>query len=125
MLATLMGVGQPLLLAPGEMPATLGERVGIAWNGRFDSARILDASRPFLKAARSVHLLTAETEQTSFDNTNKLADDLAWHGVVCERHQIPMKHGPVEANLLQKTHRNRLDPLVMGGYGHSRLQKSV
>ncbi len=120
-----MGAGRPLLLATGEQPKTLGERVGLAWNGSLESARALAMALPFLQSARSVHLLTAETEQTSYRISEELADYLAWHGVACERHQGLVERGSVGAALLQEARRHRLDLLIMGGYGHSRLQEFI
>lgn len=125
MLATLLGAGRPLLLVPNVAPKALGERVGIAWNGSLESARVLGAALPFVQAARSVHLLTAETEQTSYGITEELADYLAWHGVACERHQVLVEHGSVGTALLRKVSENHLDLLIMGGYGHSRLQEFI
>ena len=125
MMATLLGAGRPMLLAPSEVPKTIGERVGIAWNGSLESSRVLAATLPYFQAAGSVHLLTAETEQTSFGTAEELVSYLAWHGVACQLHQVLVKHASVGAALLEQANRSGLDLLIMGGYGHSRLQEFI
>ncbi len=125
MLTTLLGSGRPLLLAPGQTPAMIGERVGVAWNGSLESARVLTATLPFLRSASSVHILTADTERTSSEITDELADYLAWHSIAGERHQVSVERVSVGAALLEEAKRHRLDLLIMGGYGHSRLQEFI
>lgn len=125
MLATLTGAGRPLLLAPKTPPQIVGERLGIAWNGSLESARALATTLPFIEAAQSVHLLTAETTQSSFDITQEIAEYLGWHGVACERHRVVVNSGSVGAALLRKATEIRADLFIMGGYGHSRLQEFI
>ncbi len=124
-LTTLLCSDRPLLLVSRQTPAMIGERVGVAWNGSLESARVLAATLPFLQSASSVHILTADTERTSSELTDELADYLAWHGIAGERRQVSVERRPVGAALLEEAKRHRIDLLIMGGYGHSRLQEFI
>jgi nucleotide-binding universal stress UspA family protein len=121
---TLVGGGRPLLLAPKGV-RTIGERVAIAWNDSAESARALASALPFVEAASTVHVLTAETWRTRFEATEDLADYLEWRGIVCERRSIAAEDETVGAALLRAASEAGADLLVMGGYGRSRLRELV
>jgi hypothetical protein len=46
--------GRPVLMAPPKVPATLGEKVMIAWNGSSETARTIGFANPFLKQAKEI-----------------------------------------------------------------------
>jgi nucleotide-binding universal stress UspA family protein len=121
---TLVASGRPLLLAPKGVH-TIGERVAIAWNDSAESARALAFALPFVEAASTVHVLTAETWRTRFEVTEDLADYLEWRGIACERRSIAAEDEPVGAALLRAASEAGADLLVMGGYGRSRLRELV
>jgi nucleotide-binding universal stress UspA family protein len=123
--ATLFGAGRPLLLLPTAPPATIGERVAIAWNGRGEAARAVAGALPFLDAARSVQVLTAPTSRTEADVALELIEYLAWRGIAAERRMVECGDEPVAHALLRTARENSADLLVMGGYGRTRLSELV
>ena len=46
--------GRPVLIVPPQPPATLGERIAIAWNGTTDTARSIAFAMPLLMRAEDV-----------------------------------------------------------------------
>ena len=79
----------------------------------------------FLHKADAVHILTAETRKTELSAADKLADYLAWHGILAAAKPV----GPIEASvgaaLLMTAEDLGADLLVMGGYTHSRLRQLI
>ncbi len=111
----LLSSGRPVLVAPVEAPATLGEAIALAWNNSPECAKAVAASLPLLRQAREVFVLSVG--DVSGDT---LAKHLAWYGVRAAAEQVfPVKGvGPGELVLAAARDRD-CDLLVMGGYGHS------
>jgi nucleotide-binding universal stress UspA family protein len=123
--ATLLGAGRPLLLVPPTPPATVGERVAIAWNGGAEAARAVAGALPFLDTAKAVHVLTAATRRTDPELAQDLIDYLQWRGIAAARQSVGATDEPVAEALLQAAGAAGADLLVMGGYGRTRLSELV
>ena len=123
--ATLFGAGRPLLLLPPTLPATIGERVAIAWNGRGEAARAVAGALPFLDTAKAVQVLTAATWRTEADVALDLMEYLAWRGIAAERRKVEPKDEPVADALRRVAGEGGADLLVMGGYGRTRISELV
>jgi nucleotide-binding universal stress UspA family protein len=123
--ATLFGAGRPLLLLPPALPATIGERVAIAWNGRGEAARAVAGALPFLDAARVVQVLTSPTSRTEADVALGLMEYLAWRGIAAERPPVECRDERVSDALLRTAREGGADLMVMGGYGRTRLSELV
>src|SRR5690606_6651962 len=52
--------GRTLLIAPPELPDTLGEMMVIAWNGSTETARTIALAMPFLAQAKEIVVLSVE-----------------------------------------------------------------
>lgn len=111
----LLSSGRPVLVAPAEAPATLGEKIALAWNNSPESAKALAASLPLLRQAREVHVFSVGDQ-----GGEVLAKHLAWYGVRAVTEPVfPVKGvGPGEL-VLAAARDHSCDLLVMGGYGHS------
>lgn len=123
--AALMSGGRPLLVAPPDVPASVGRRVAIAWNGGAEAARAVGFALGTLSRADSVHILTAATSKTDPAGAAELADYLAWHGVRAELRDVVTAGETVGAALLRTVQEVDADLLVMGGYGTSRLRELI
>ncbi len=123
--ATLLGAGRPLLLVPPTPPATVGERLAIAWNGGAEAARAVAGALPFLDTAKTVHVLTAATRRTDPEVAQDLLGYLQWRGIAAERQAVTITDEPVAEALLQAASGAGADLLVMGGYGRTRLSELV
>lgn len=123
--ATLFGAGRPLLVIPPQGANTIGETAAIAWNDDTEAARAVAGALPFLEAARSVHVLCAETWRTTADVSLDLVQYLEWRGIACARHRVTAAGEPIGPALLQAATEAGADVLIMGGYGRSRLSELV
>jgi nucleotide-binding universal stress UspA family protein len=110
--------GRPVLLAPADAPARVGNTVAIAWNGSAGSVRALAASLPFLVNAAAVWLVTAGR---SHANEGKSAlEYLAWHEISARPRGVAERPGRhIGKMLLEAAQSCGADLLVMGGYGHA------
>ena len=110
--------GRPVLLAPAEPPATLGDNIAIGWNETPEAARALAASLPLLQGATSVSLITIDDE--SLNRAAAMIDHLAWHGVTARHMHLTHVHGVGSgAQLLSSARELDADLLVMGAFGHA------
>ncbi len=120
----LMECGRPLLIAPDHSPTTLTGTVVVGWNETPQCARALSAAYPLLEQAQKVILLNiAEAESGMPGSLGHLAQRLKWHGMNVETMNI----GGVSRTLTYEVARAaadlRADLLVVGGFGHRRLQE--
>jgi nucleotide-binding universal stress UspA family protein len=126
----LLSSGRPTLVVPhGGGPATLAERVLIAWNGAREAARAIGDALPLLEHALRIDAIAVD-EDNETDVSERLAGTrlrawLAQHGVSVEieRHSSP--NAGVGERLLDRAVDLSSDLIVMGGYGHPRMRELV
>ncbi len=118
--------GGPVLFLPhifrGEFKA---KRIGVCWDGSRASARALRDAIPFLKRADEIVTITVNETDTvpgeaSADN---LAKHLARLGLSTRTIGLSASRSEIQPVILSLAADEGLDLLVMGGYGHSRLQE--
>jgi len=121
-----LGLGRPVLMVPyaGEFP-TMGESVAVAWNGSREAARALQSAMPFLVRAKKVFLIGVDLEGRARASIERLAPNLARHGVDVRLERIPSAGLAVGDVLLNAVADCGADLLVMGAYGHSRTRELV
>lgn len=114
---TLINSGRPVLVAPAQPPADIGESIAVGWNGSAPATRALTASLPFLTSAQSVSIITiGDRHQGSAD---ALVEYLGWYSIAAKHRHIPAVDGAgVGQQLLSAAHEEGANLLVMGGYGH-------
>jgi len=127
----ILGTGGPVLVIPytGYFES-VGERVLIAWNGSREAARAVHDAIPFI--ARAAHVTIAAISSTfrsvpSQASCTDLSTMLARHGantVDIARFDRSSSETTGGA-LLSYAAENNFDLLVMGAYGHARLQETV
>ena len=111
----LLSSGRPILIAPFEAPATLGETVALAWNNTPEAAKALSASLPLLAGARQVHVLSVGKT-----GAEMLARHLAWYGIRAAAQEVyPVKGVGAGELILAAARDNGCDLLVMGGYSRA------
>ena len=118
--------GGPVLFVPSIHKGPLEtRRVGIAWDGSRLAARAVRDALPFLSRASITVISINEPREPGHAAAAALAEHLARHGlsVRIERNQVA--HAEIQPALLSIAADNSLDLLVMGGYGHSRLQERL
>lgn len=129
--SVVLGAGGPVLVMPytGYFEST-GERVLIGWNGSREATRAVHDAIPFI--ARAAHVTIAATSSTfksaaSPASCTNLAAMLARHGantVDIARIDRGASESTGDA-LLSHAADGGFDLLVMGAYGHARLQETV
>jgi nucleotide-binding universal stress UspA family protein len=114
---TLIHSGRPVLLAPAQPPADIGDGIAIGWNGSAEATRALTASLPFLASARSVSIITIGDRHQG--SAAALVEYLGWYGVAAKhRHLAAIEGAGAGEQLLSAAHEESANLLVMGGYGH-------
>ncbi len=126
----MLSCGRPTLVVPyiGPRP-TLGERVLVAWDGRREASRALGDALPLLERAKEVVILTVSPEPDrpalSDIAQERLANYLRVRHVEPRIEKFDGRDRDVAAWLLSRAADLGIDLMVMGGYGHSRLQEMV
>ena len=122
--AALFELGRPILIAPTEPPATVGRRVVLAWNDSREAAACIWAALPFAAMADEVTVISV-TEASSDLDPSGLIRALARHGIAAEAKSLVRGEVSVGESLLAVAEQCNCDLLVMGAYGHSRLQELI
>ncbi|MFZ5718232.1 MAG: universal stress protein [Pseudomonadota bacterium] len=126
----LFGSGRPVIVYPEDQeiaPAAGFEVVAIAWDGSARAARAVADALPALKAAREVRVFVAvgEKPQTQEGLAQDLRRHLSAHGVAAGVDERLAKSRPIGQTLCEYVAAEKVDLLVMGGFGHARLREFV
>ncbi|MBL8705192.1 MAG: universal stress protein [Rhodospirillales bacterium] len=124
--AVLFDTGRPVMVAPPEPPATMGERVTIFWNGSIQVARAIGYAMPLLRRAKDVRIVTAdESKHAEASSDSGLLRHFGWHGVKATVHRFhPAARSTAEA-LMNEAYASNTDLLVMGAFTQSRLRQMI
>jgi len=123
--AVLFDSGRPVLIAPREVPETIGTRVCVAWNGTAESAAAAAAALPWLHHADAVCILHSEDYQRRGPGAEGLQAYLRWHNITAEVVAFKPQTREVGAGLLGAARDFGADLLCMGAYSHSRLRQLI
>ena len=118
--------GRPVLVVPdGATPAAFA-KVALAWDGSREAVRAIHDALPFLKTAKTVHLLTVYTPAAlGDDNAMSMIAHLARHGVAAESRGEGATSAQEHRTLQASIQRGHYDLLVMGAYSHSKWVEYV
>jgi len=122
--AALFETGRPVLIAPPGVPATVGQRLMLAWNDTREAAEAVWAAIPFAARAEEVTVVSVAEANSDVD-PGDVARALAYHGIGAEAQILDRGNARVGERLLTTAHERKCDLLVMGAYGHSRLQELI
>ena len=114
-----------VLVAPKREPATIGNRVAIAWNGSAESTTAVLSCMPWLVRAGSVRVLHADEYQRRGPQAHELLAYLRLHGVEADTAQFKPIDREVGAGLLAGVRAFDADLLCQGAYSHSRLRQLI
>ena len=123
--AVLFDSGRPVLIAPREIPTTIGTRVCCAWNGTAESAAAVAAALPWLHRADKVQILYSDDYQRRGPAVEGIQAYLRWHEIESEAVAFKPQTREVGAGLLGATRDFNADLLCMGAYSHSRLRQLI
>ena len=123
--AILFNSGGPMLMVPYIHKGPLDtHHVGIAWNGGRLAARAVRDAMPFLMGAKAVTVITVN-EEAGEASSDQLVGHLARRGIAARVQRLATERGDVQAAILSIAAESNMGLLVMGGYGHSRLQERM
>ncbi|QXX74983.1 universal stress protein [Methylovirgula sp. HY1] len=123
--AALFESGRPLLIAPPQAPAKLGECIAIAWNASPESARSVAFAMPLLLAAQDVPVMMVPGTRLAGPDESELATSLRRHGVPARTvPTLETPKGPGHA-VLETAYGLGADLLVKGGYTQSRMRQFI
>jgi nucleotide-binding universal stress UspA family protein len=117
--------GGPVLFIPYTHKGPLNfKRIGIAWNGSRLAARAVRDARPFLKDAQELTIISVnEPSKHEIPSAGDLATHLARRGLTAKLERATADDIDVQSTILSMAAATGLDLIVMGAYGHSRLQE--
>ena len=124
-----VSAGRPLLLVPSVMRDAAFKRIGIAWKSCPEAARAVIAALPLLEKAGTITVFNVN-EQTGEAEARNLALDevktyLEWHALSARTVVVEPGSEDVCEAVMNRAVDARIDLLVMGGFGRSRLSEFV
>lgn len=122
--------GRPLMAVPGDMRPSIDPKcVVVGWNGRLEAVRAVHASLDLLAAAERVAVVMVDPSFGQWGNGQEPGFDiggmLARHGIRTEIIRMGSNGREPGMLLREKAREIDADLIVMGAYGHSRLQEWV
>jgi nucleotide-binding universal stress UspA family protein len=119
--------GGPVLFIPHVHKGPLNfKRIGIAWDGSRLAARALRDAAPFLKDAQEIALISInEPSKSENPSAADLAAHLARRGLTTKLERASADGVDIQPTILSIAADTGLDLIVMGAYGHSRLQERL
>ena len=121
----LFNSGGPMLMVPYIHKGPLdAHHVGIAWDGSRPAARALRDGMPFLMGAKTVTIV-AVNEQAGEASSDQLVGHLSRRGIAARVQRLTADRGNIQGAILSIAAESNIGLLVMGGYGHSRLQERI
>ena len=122
----LFQAGGPVLFLPYTFHGAFkAKRIGICWDGSRLAARAMRDAAPFLARAEEIVIIAInETDMVPDEvSTRNLARHLGRRGLSTRTVNLSAARSDIQPTMLSLAADERLDLLVMGGYGHSRLQE--
>ena len=123
----LLQAGGPLLFFPATFRGPFkAARIGICWDGSRLAARAMHDAMPLLAQADALTAITLNEREVPVDaSPAQFAKHMVRIGLPVMSVSLEAEHSQFAATILSLAADEHLDLLVMGGYGHSRLQETV
>jgi nucleotide-binding universal stress UspA family protein len=119
-----LAAGRPILVASETYTPIKAESTLIAWNDTREARRAVVDAMPFLIMARAVVIATVDHGSPApHNNVADVELFLARHGVKARSEILDARHSEPAKLLLQIGREIAADLIVLGGYGHSRVQE--
>ncbi len=118
--ACLRRTARPVLVSPASGLSSVGEHVAIAWNDSIESTRAVAASLPFLRRAKSVHVISCREDSTDDHRLDAVIDYLGSHDIDAHAVQIEAPPKRAVSAIVDAATSSGCDLLVMGAYMHTR-----
>ncbi|MBR0908168.1 MULTISPECIES: universal stress protein [Bradyrhizobium] len=122
----LFQAGGPVLFLPYTFSGAFkANRIGICWDGSRLAARAMRDAAPLLARAQEIVIITInETDASRGEaSASHLARHLGRRGLSTRTASLSAARADIQPTILSLAADESLNLLVMGGYGHSRLQE--
>jgi len=122
--------GRPILVFPDDserkLPASLGN-VAVAWDFSRPATRAVTDALPLLQQAKQVRVFTVVDDKPIDKSLSvaRLAKHLARHGVEVVAEDVKSHGLPIGDVFQAYIEEHKIDLLVMGAYGHSRIREFI
>jgi nucleotide-binding universal stress UspA family protein len=122
--------GRPILAFPEDPNRTLSislDNVAVAWDFSPTATRAIANALPFLRRAKQVRVFTV-IDDKPIDKSHsgaRLAKHLARHGVEAVAEDITSNAHAIGHVFKDYVIKHKIDLLVMGAYGHSRIREFI
>jgi nucleotide-binding universal stress UspA family protein len=118
--------GGPVLVMPYTFRDAIRiSNIGICWDGSRLAARALRDAMPLLSQADRLSIVAVNEAVSPEASAARLVVRLASLGLPAKIIPVQSDHSNVQPTILSIAADEGLDMLVIGGYGHSRLQETV
>lgn len=122
--------GRPVLICPEQLAAGLSitfDDVLVAWDHSAPAARAVADALPLLQSAATVRIITATDSRTprEISSGSALVAHLAEHGIKAQFEAVRIDGSSVGKVFEAYVRSHATDLLVMGAYGHSRLNEII
>jgi len=102
------------------------KHIGIAWDGSRLAARALRDAVPFLSRAQTITIISVNEKEIPGEvSAANLATHLARHKLTARIVHMSADRTDIQPMILSIAADSGLDLIVMGGYGHSRLNERI
>lgn len=123
--SALFDSGRPVLIAPSNVPKSIGSTVLVAWNGASESARAVAFAMPFLKGADHVLVLEVEGGSVLGPSAQDVQTYLTRNGISSEANSVEPGGVKIGQAILDEAAAQKADLIVKGAYTHSRLRQLI
>ena len=124
----LFQAGGPVLFLPYTFRGAFkAKRIGICWDGSRLAARAMRDAAPFLARAEEILIIAINEADAAPGeaSASNLARHLGRRGLSTRTVSLSAARSDIQPTILSQAADESLDLLVMGGYGHSRLQERL
>jgi len=124
----LFQAGGPVLFLPYNFRGAFKpKRIGLCWDGSRLAARAMRDAAPFMARAEEIVIITINEADAVPDDVSarNLAKHLGRRGLSTRTASLSAARADIQPTILSLAADESLDLLVMGGYGHSRLQERL
>ena len=123
--AVMFDSGRPLLIVSDEIPATIGRKILLAWNGSTETARTLTGAMSILTDIDEVLVVTVEGAIVSGPAGEDVCRHLNASGISSTARTIDRGTSSVGQALLEAADQFSADLIIKGAFTHSRLRQLI
>ena len=114
-----------MLLVSAQVPAKIGERVLIAWNGSTETARTIALAMRLLREASAMEVLTVEGGTVPGPSGRQMANHLVRNGISADARTVQLAGRSIGEAIVEEARDFGADLLIKGAYTQNRLRQMI